>query len=69
MVLIILQAQRLIHSFNHININQPVHMTAANNVLIPLEGNINPWNPTGIKLYYQETKNIDKETDKLDNSV
>ena len=34
-----------------------------------LKGNINPWDPTGIKIYIQEKKLIDKETDKLDISV
>ena len=41
-------------------------MAALNYVLIPSEGNINPGYPTGIKLYLQATKEIDKETDKLD---
>ena len=44
-------------------------MAAANYVLRPFEGNINPRNPTGLKLYLQATKEIDKETDKLDISV
>ena len=35
-------------------------------MLIPFEGNINPGYPTGIKLYLQSTKEIDKETDTLD---
>ena len=58
----ILQAQALINWFNHLNINQPVHMAAVNDVFIPFEGNINPGYPTGIKLYPQATNEIDKET-------
>ena len=65
----ILQAQALINWFNHLNINQPVHMAAVNDVFIPFEGNINPGYPTGIKLYLQLKKDIYKETDKLDISV
>ena len=44
-------------------------MTALNHVFIPFEGNVNPGDTMGIKLYLQETKEIDKETDKLDISV
>ena len=66
MVLTSLQVQTPINRFNHLNINQPVQMAALNYVLIPSEGNINPGYPTGIKLYLQATKEIDKETDKLD---
>ena len=39
------------------------------NVLILFKGNIHPGDPTGIKLYLQGTKEIDKEADKLDISV
>ena len=66
MVLTSLQAQPLIKSFNNLNTNQPVQTEAVNYVLIPFEGNINPGDPTGLKLYLQATKDIDKETDKLD---
>ena len=38
-------------------------------MLCTFEGNINLGYPTGIKLYLQATKEIDKETDKLDISV
>ena len=40
-----------------------------NFVLSPIEGKISPGYPTGIKLYLQETNEIDKETGKLDMSV
>ena len=44
-------------------------MAAMNDVRISFQGNINPDDPTGIKIYLQATKGIDKETDKLDVSV
>ena len=69
MVLTILQAQTLINRFNHLVINQPVHILSVNYVLRPFEGNINPRYPMGIKLYLQATKEIDKETDKINISV
>ena len=40
-----------------------------NYVLIPFKGNINTGDPQGIKLYFQATTQIDKESDKLDISV
>ena len=44
-------------------------MVNLNCDLIPFEGNINYGYPTGLKLYLQSTKDIYKETDKLDISV
>ena len=44
-------------------------MEDVNYVLIPFEGNINYGYPTGIKLCFQATREIDKETDNLDISV
>ena len=41
-------------------------MAAVNYVLSPFEGNINLGDPTGIKLYLQTIKEIDKETEKRD---
>ena len=41
----------------------------VNFVLSTFEGNINLGYPQGIKLYLQETTQIDKEADKLDISV
>ena len=41
----------------------------VNYVISPFEDNINPGDPKGLKLYLQETKDIDKEADKLDISV
>ena len=38
-------------------------------MLRQIEGNINPVDPTGIKLYLQATKYTDKEADKLDTAV
>ena len=54
------QSQLLINQFNHLNINQPVHMAGVNSVLIPFEGGINHGDPTGIKTFLQATKDIDK---------
>ena len=66
MFLTILQAQTLIKRFNNIDINQPVQMEAVNYVLILFEGNINPGDPMGLKIYLEAKKEIYKETDKLD---
>ena len=41
-------------------------MADVNYVIIPYEGNINPGDPTGTNIYLQATKEIYKETDKLD---
>ena len=41
----------------------------VNYVISPFEDNINPGDPKGLKLYLQETKDIDKEADKWDISV
>ena len=70
MVLTGRQAQLLINKLNNLNINQQVHMAAPiNYVLRTFEGNINTGYPTGLKIYPQATKYIDKESDKLDISV
>ena len=69
MVLTSLQANKLIKRFNHLKINQPIQMAAGNNVISPFEGNIKPRDPMGITIYLEETKEIDKETDKLYISV
>ena len=47
------QAQILINKFSNINTNQQVHMagTFVNYVIISFEGNINPVDPQGIKIY------------------
>ena len=66
MVLTIRQAPLLINQFNHLNINQPVQISPVNYMLSPFEGNINPGDSTGIKLYFQAAKDKDKQTDKLD---
>ena len=66
MVLEFLKEQTLINLFNHLNINQTVNMEAVEYVLIPFEGNKNSGDPTGLKMYLQATKEIDKETDKID---
>ena len=44
-------------------------MEAVNYVLILFEGNINPGDPMGLKIYLEAKKEIYKETDKLDISV
>ena len=41
----------------------------VNYMLIPFKGNQNPGYSQDIKLYLQETKEIEKESDKLDISV
>ena len=69
MVLKSWQAKTLIIIFKHPKMNQPVHMAAVNYVLSPFEGNIDPGYPTGIKLYLQSTKDINKETDKINITV
>ena len=51
-----IQAQIIINQFINININQQVHMAAVNYVLVSFEGNINPGDATGIKIYIQATK-------------
>ena len=65
------QAHILINQFSNLSINQQFHMDApvVNYVISPFEDNINPGDPKGLKLYLQETKDIDKEADKLDISV
>ena len=65
------QAQILINKFNNLSINQQSHMEDpfVNYVLSPFEGKINPGYPHGLKLYLKSTKEIDKESDKLDISV
>ena len=67
MVLARRQTQILINQFNNISINQQVNMAApVNYVISPFEGNINHGYSIGIRLYLQYTKDIDKESDKLD---
>ena len=44
-------------------------MTAVNFVLISFEANIYPGDPIRIKLYLQATKEIDKDTYKIDISI
>ena len=44
-------------------------MVVVNYVLSSFKENINPGDPTGIKIYLQATKERDKETNKLDLSV
>ena len=61
----IIKAQLLINHFKHISLNQPVHIAAVNYVLSPFEGNMNILDPMGLKLYLRETKEIDKENDKI----
>ena len=60
------QAQKLINWFNYIIINQLFQMAAVNDVIRLFEGNINIGDPTGLKLYLQEMKEIDRESYKLD---
>ena len=44
-------------------------MAAINHFISPFEGKQNLEDPKGLKIYIQDTKEIDKETDKLDISV
>ena len=65
------QAQIIINQFRNLSINQQVQMAVlvVNYMLSPFEGNTNPGYTQGLNLYLQATKEIDKETDKLDISV
>ena len=65
------QAQILINHFNSLFINQQFQMVAlvVNNVISPFDGNINPVDSQGIKLYFQAKKQIYKETDGIYISV
>ena len=58
--LTIIQAKLLINQSNNHTINQPVQMADMNYVLIPFEGNIIHGDPTVIKLFLQQTKEIYK---------
>ena len=69
MILKFLLAQMLMNLFKHLNINQPVYMAAVFYFISPLEENIHPVDPMGLKIYLQAAKEIDKETEKLDSSV
>ena len=44
-------------------------MAVVNYLLSPFEGNINTEYPTGLKIYLQATKEIDKKTEKIYISV
>ena len=57
------------NQFINININQQFQMVSVNCVLVPFEGEIKPVDPTGIKIYLQVTKEMEKETYKLNFSV
>ena len=65
------QSQILINQFRNLYINQQVQITApvVKYVFNPYEWNINPGDPQGIKLYLQATKEIEKESHKLDVKV
>ena len=55
---------------NSISLNQTFQITdPVKYVLSPFEGNTNPGYPLVLRLYLQEIKEIDKETDKLDTLV
>ena len=71
MVLTRRQAQILTNKLKNISINQLVKMAnpVVNYMLSPFEGNTNTENPQGTKLYLQEKKEIDKESEKLDSPV
>ena len=69
MVLMRSESQLLTNQFRNLKTNQPVQMNSVNDILISFEVNKNPGYTTALKLYIQETKNIDKETDKLYISV
>ena len=65
------QAQILINRFSKLFINQQVQMAApvVNYIISPFDESVNPGYPQGIKNYILETREIDKEADKLDISV
>ena len=66
MVLKSLQELKIINWFNHLNINQPVHIVTVNDVISPFEGNTNTGDPTWLKIYLQATKETGKETNNID---
>ena len=60
----------IVNQFNNLSDNQKVHMVdPLNYVLAPFEGNINPGDPRGTKLYLRSTTDLDKESDMLYISV
>ena len=68
MVKIRKQSQIAINQFSNLSTNQQVKMadSIVNYFLSPFEGNINTRYLQGLKLYLQATKEIVKETDKVD---
>ena len=57
MVFTIIQLQILLAQLNNLNPNQPVQMEdTVNYLIISFEGNTNPVDTQGIKLYLQATK-------------
>ena len=57
MVFTIIQLQILLAQLNNLNPNQPVHMEdTVNYVIISFEGNTNPVDTQGIKIYLQAKK-------------
>ena len=73
MVMSIIQQKIIISQFSNLSTNQRVHMAdpAMNYVLNPFEGKLNTeyCRSTGNKIYLQATKEIDKESNKLDISI
>ena len=57
------QSQILINQFSNISINQKIQMVnpVVKYVLSPFEGNMNPGDPHGIKIYLQATNEIYKK--------
>ena len=70
-----IQHQEIIAQFGNLGVNQPVKLqvqnmeSSMNYVMSLFEGNIKPGYSQGLKLYLQETREIEMEADKLDISV
>ena len=63
------QLKELIAQLDNLNINPHIIEAQVNYVLKIFEAKINLRYPHGLKLYLKSTKEIDKESDKLDISV
>ena len=65
------QAQSIISQLKNLHVDPQVQtmLDQFKYMLIPFEENTNPRYPQGLSIYLQETKDIEKEADKLDISV
>ena len=66
MLLARIKQQILITQFRKLNVNKQIHnMLAVNYVLIPFRGKINTGDPQGLNIYLKLTRELKKETEKL----